>query len=125
MRNIYDVSLLGELDENGKLKEIWDSDAIKNAIISWLTSYNSDFLRAPNKGGYLTNWLYKPMSDSTVEVMRDSIEDGFDQEFNFVDLVNLDIKPNYENNYWEIYIEVYIPFLDDKTDLTVSVKNLI
>lgn len=125
MEQFYDVGIKGELDDEGRLKELWGSEAVKNAIITWLTSYRTDYLRNPNKGGYLTTHLYKEMSSNTQEDMYDSIVDGFNQEFDFVDLINLQVVPDYENNFWSIYVQVYIPFLDSTVEINENIKNLI
>lgn len=125
MEQFYDVSIKGELDNEGRLKELWGVDAIKNAIITWLTSYNTDFIRNPTKGGYLTSNLYKDMSDSTQEDIYDAIVDGFNQEFNFVNLLNLQVVPNFEGKFWSIYVEVYIPFLDTSINFSENIRNLL
>ncbi|MCK9439688.1 hypothetical protein M0Q39_06540 [Patescibacteria group bacterium] len=125
MEQFYDVNIKGEINEEGRLEELWGADAVKNAIIMWLTSYRSDYLRSPTKGGYLTSHLYKKMSSSTQEDMYDSIVDGFNQEFDFVELVNLQVTPNYDNNFWSIFVEVYIPFLDSTVEISENIRNLV
>lgn len=125
MEQFYDVNIKGEINEEGRLEEFWGGAAVKNAIIMWLTSYRSDYLRNPTKGGYLTSHLYKKMSSDAQEDMYDSIVDGFNQEFDFVELVNLQVTPNYDSDFWSIYVKVYIPFLDSTVEISENIRNLV
>ena len=123
---VYDLDILGSLDSNGQVKELYDKEAIENSIIVWITSYNTDILRNPGRGGYLTSYLSKPMSDTVQALMREALIDGFNQDYNLVlQLKQLIITPDYENKTWNIFVEAYIPDIKDTVQASTTLNNLV
>jgi len=121
-----DTDIRGLIDSNGNLVTLRGEDAIKNSIISWLTSFRNDILRSPGKGGYLTQHLYKPMSEYNRNLIRDSITDGIYQDyFPRVRLLSLKVEPNYEKKEWNIFLNVYVKEIKQEVSLTTTVKNFI
>jgi hypothetical protein len=123
---IYDFDLFGTIDENGKIKELYNKEAVENSILIWLTSYNTDIIRNPGNGGYLTQFLHKQMSEQIRRDIYESLIDGFNQDFNLVVILNdLQVIPDYENKTWKINIEAYIPEIKDSITVSALVRNLI
>ena len=124
--SVYDLNILGEVDEKGQIIELYNKEAVENSIIVWLTSYQTDILRNPGRGGYLTRYLSRPMSDDNKQSMFDSLIDGFNQDFNIVlKLISLRIDADYENKIWNIYVEAYIPDIKDTIFVTTALRNLV
>lgn len=123
---IIDFDILGAIDENGQIKQYSNSDALRNSIVCWLTSFRNDILRSPNRGGYLTQHLYKPMSQSQQRSIYDSLIDGFNQDyFPYVKLLTLDIIPDYTAKTWKINIDVYSDLIKNNVQVSQTVKNFV
>lgn len=123
---IIDFDILGAIDENGQIKQYTNTDALKNSIVCWLTSFRNDIIRSPNRGGYLTSHLYKPMNETQRKSIHDSIIDGFNQDyFPYVKLLTLEVIPNYEKKTWEININVYSDLIKNNVSVNQTVKNFV
>lgn len=123
-RIVYDLSLFGNIDENGQIEEFYDKKAVENSIIVWLTSYYTDCIRRPNKGGYLTRLLYKPMSEKNITEIKQVLIDGLEKDYELeVTLQELKVEPDFANKIWNIFIKVYIPEIKDNAEISVSLKN--
>lgn len=124
--NFIDTDIRGQIDESGNLVTLTGIDAIKNSIIVWLTSFRNDILRSPGKGGYLTQHLYKPMSEYNRELIRDSITDGLYQDyFPAVRINSILVEPNYEKKEWTIYLDVYVSEIKEEITMSTTVKNFV
>lgn len=123
-RIVYDLNLFGNIDENGQIEEFYDKKAVENSIIVWLTSYYTDCIRRPNKGGYLTRLLYKPMSEKNTTEIKQVLIDGLEKDYELeVTLQELKVEPDFANKIWNIFIKVYIPEIKDNVEVSVSLKN--
>jgi hypothetical protein len=121
---IYDTDLNGGVDSNGQINQLWGSDALSNSIIMWLISFKGDIIHDPNRGGYFTYWLFKPMLLKNVDAMKMSIRNGIDQDFTpKLTLNKLDIIPNFAKRYWNVYMEVYAASLQIGSTVDVNIKN--
>lgn len=123
-RIVYDLNLFGNIDENGQIEEFYDKKAVENSIVAWLTSYYNDCIRRPNKGGYLTRLLYKPMSEKNITEIKQVLIDGLEKDYELeVTLQELKVEPDFANKIWNIFIKVYIPEIKDNAEVSVSLKN--
>jgi hypothetical protein len=123
---VYDISYDGLIETTGELKQVWGLNALNNAIKMWLASFSGEILRQPTKGGYLMNWLMKPMSEDNAERIKMGIRDGINQDFiPFVEILNLEVTPNYEYRYWHIVLTVYSDDLKMRTEISENIKNRI
>ena len=123
-RIAYDLSLFGEMDANGQIEEFYDKKAVENSIIVWLTSYYTDCIRRPNRGGYVTRLLYRPMSEKNITELKEVLIDGFEKDYELeVELKELKVEPDFVNKIWNIYIKVYIPEIKDNAEVSVNLKN--
>lgn len=124
--DIFDTDILGRKDANGNIAQLTGKDALKNSITTWLTSFRGDIIRAPNRAGYISRHLYKPMNEANRVNMINAITDGFNQDYYPTVKVNsLKVNPNYENKTWEIDLVVYSYLLKDYTDVSLTIKNFV
>lgn len=124
--DIFDTDILGKKDANGNVSQYYGKDALTSSLTNWLTSFQGDVIRAPNRAGYLTRYLYKPMSDTNKRNMVEAIIDGIHQDYYpTVKIDTIEIFPDYENKTWEINLSVYSYLLKENTDVSLKLKNLI
>lgn len=123
---IFDTDILGTIDSNGNLKTLYDKEAMKNSLIGWLTSFKNDIIRSPGRAGYLTSHLFKPMTETNRKNIFNAITDGLYQDyFPRVVLNSLEVVPDYEHRYWNIYLNVYVNIIKDTVEVNTTIKNLI
>ena len=121
---IYDTDINGGTDSNGQILQAWGSDALSNAILMWLISFKGDVIHDPSRGGYFTQWLFKPMIAKNIDKMKMAIRDGLEQDFiPKLQLKALDIVPNYTKRYWGVYMEVFSPALKLNATVDAKIKN--
>lgn len=126
MANIADTDILGTIDSNGVLAAYTNKEALQNSIKLWITSFSNDALRNPNRGGYVTQQLYKPMTESSQQSITDALIDGFNTDYTpYVKVLNLDVVPNYQEKTWEISVAVYSDLIKDTAITTTTIKNFV
>ncbi|MFA5759732.1 MAG: hypothetical protein WC942_10310 [Clostridia bacterium] len=121
-----DTDIRGLIDNSGNLTTLTGIDAIKNSVITWLTSFRNDIIRSPGKGGYLTQHLYKPMSEYNRQLIRDSIVDGLYQDyFPTVRINSIQVSPDYEKKEWTIFLDIYVSEIKEEVTMSTTVKNFV
>jgi hypothetical protein len=109
-QQFFDYYVYGGLNTQGIIKSVWDIEAIKNSIIMWLGSFRGEYLDNPTAGGYLTQHLMKPMTESRTQSIRLSLFQGFEQDFSPSLRVNkIDVIPNFSDRFYEIIVEGFSP----------------
>lgn len=126
-KKIYvDFSSTANINNKGSLELLEDIDAVENAFRLWISSFQGDFINQPNKGGYITQWLLKPLSDNNAESIRYAIQDGIEEDFTpAIVLTSVEVTPVYENNYYNIVVKGYIPSLKEKVSWSNKLKTMI
>ncbi len=120
---VFDYDYLGRIERNGSIRTLWGEEALKQSIKLWIASFKGDLIRQPNKGGYVSRWLMKPMGEADVDEIDMVIRNGIYSDFKpYLQVRNLQITPNYEQRYWKIYLEVYSPELKVSTTVSERVK---
>lgn len=116
---VYDVTIDGGVDKSGNINQVWNKDALMNAIRMWFASFEGEGIRRPLDGGYLAAMLMRPMNQVSAEEFKMILRNGFDEDFRPLMVIRtLEIQPNYEKRYWRIYMELYSP--DLKINATVN-----
>lgn len=120
-----DYSIDADLTSTGALKVLEGRDAITNALKLWISSFRGEVMRDPSKGGYITRWLMKPISESTAIAIKRAILDGLNDEFYPVLIPSVvEVIPNYEREYWEIHIEAYSPEFRESINMIENIRKL-
>lgn len=95
-----------QLDSNGDMIILEDYAAVQNALRLWLYSMRGERIRQPNYGGYVTRWLYKPLTEDTRDNIQYAILTGLREEFYPTITVNeVNVTPNYEDESWTIEVK--------------------
>ena len=120
-----DYSIDADLTSTGALKVLEGRDAITNALKLWISSFRGEVMRDPSKGGYVTRWLMKPISETTAIAIKRAILDGLNDEF-YPALIPsvVEVIPNYEREYWEIHVEAYSPEFRENINMVENIRKL-
>ena len=125
-QTIYkDYSIDAELTGTGVLKILEGNEAIVNALKLWISSFKGEIIRDPSRGGYVTRWLMKPMTEDTALAIKRAVLDGFTDEFSPTLIPSVvDVTPNYDKEYYEIYIEAYSPAFRESINVIENIRKL-
>ncbi|MBD3216594.1 MAG: hypothetical protein GF311_28525 [Candidatus Lokiarchaeota archaeon] len=104
---LFDYDLNGGTDNQGNIKEVYNSDALGNALKMWLLSSAGDYIGEVSRGGPLVPYLDKPMNDETKQLMTLTITEALTTDFPEIKIVTFTIDPNYEKKYWSLELVGY------------------
>lgn len=120
-----DYSLYADVDDLGNLKVLTGSEAIENALKIWLASFPGESMRNPSKGGYISRWLFKPMSESTAQLIKEAIVESLEEDFYpSLSLQTLTVIPDYDKSQWQITLNAYCPVLKLSINLEESMRSI-
>jgi len=126
IQEAFDFSLFGGLDKNGNIKKLEGKEAITNALKSWLLSKRGDYIRRPNEGGFLYNWLCKPMSDYNTKRILSSLQIGITYTFApRIIIETLEVIPNYGRKIYTINLTGIVVNYGVKINFSQDFKTLV
>lgn len=100
------------------------SEAVKNSLRLWLTSFKGETIRKPSAGGYVTKWLYKLLNESTASDIKTAIRVGLDRDFSPNLTVNsVKVTPDYKEQCWVIEIKGYIEILQEEFQIIERLRK--
>lgn len=120
-----DFTSNAEIEPDGSLRLVSGSEALMNSLRMWIASFQGEIIRRPAKGGYIIQWLMKPMSEETRVRIAEAIEEGLFEDFEpKIRIQKLSVTPNYEGQYWEIELRGYAPLLKEAFSLSEKLRRL-
>mgnify|MGYP006424737643 CR=1 FL=1 len=121
----WDIDATGELDPGGKVRTLGSREAVEQALKLWVVSIRGEILRRPTKGGYITQWLYKPLSSDTAGRIQDSIRNGLRDDFPVkVRIKNIRVTPQYERSTYRVQLSIQVPIIQDIAEVDVDIRSL-
>lgn len=121
-----DFPMNAETNGDGVLKVLEGHEAVENAIRQWISSFRGEYIRNPSRGGYVTYWLLKPMNEDTRRAIKESIREGFYEDFSpEIEIRKLEVTPDYDRMIWEIHLEGYAPSVKVPINVYEKLRNLI
>jgi len=103
------VYLNRQLNKKEPLKDIdalYDIEAVKNSIMTALTTSPGDKILTPKYGIDLRRYLFEPIDDFILDIIKDDIEIKLPVMEPRVQVVNVDVQGSEDTN--EIYITMQI-----------------
>jgi len=121
--HVFDYDYKGRIDTKGNLKQVWGKDCLTQSLKLWIASLEGEAIRNPNRGGFLLEWLLRPIQETSIEDIKMTIKDGLYQDFRpYLRIMNLTVEPDYEKRHWYIELKVYSPDLKVQTTVSERVK---
>ena len=122
----YDFDIFGGLNKKGEVPVVKGKQAVINALLSWLLSKEGDYIRRPDEGGFLYNWLCKPMSEYNTNRMLNSLQIGIEYFFSpQIIISSLEVIPDYKHKKYRITLEGYVPDYATNINLSQDFKSLL
>lgn len=120
-----DIDIYGYENGDGSPVIHYDDAAIKNALTLWVTSKKGEFLYAPRSGGILDPLLFKNMDPNKLQMILFGIKNDIVTAFTpAINLVGLDVKPDYENRLLEISIQYASKTTGQIEEVLIYTKNI-
>ena len=106
--------------------EVWNQEALNNAVLVWLTVFKGEIVRQPETGGLLVSLLTKPMSEENRENIENELRYELEESFNPALMIeSINVTPDYIERKWVIEVSGYSPTYKIPFSLEESIKNLI
>jgi len=120
-----DYSLYADVDDLGNLKVLIGKEAVENALKLWIASFPGEMIRNPSKGGYVSRWLFKSLSNENAQSIKEAIIECLEEDFYpTLSLTALKVIPNYDKAQWEIKLEAYSPALKININIEESMRSI-
>ena len=121
----YDFPFYKKINKNGSVVELYNSDALSQAVKIWLASKKNEKVRSLG-GGIIYQHLGKIMDESRANDIRNRIIQGLKEEFTPPLVpVQVEVIPNYDKERWEIGIVAYNADLAIGVNTKVVITNTI
>lgn len=97
----------------GDISVKFDDDAVKEAIENILMCGDYDFVMEPNLGVGISRLLFEPIDNRTTHYMQMAIETHLPQREPRINVLNVNIVPDYERLGYDITITIQIKGTDE------------
>lgn len=125
-RGYIDYAYDSELTTSGDLITYQGYEAVRNALILWLYSLRGERNRLPEWGGYVTRWLFKPISEDTAENIQMSIMMGLREEFSpSLSIEQVSVVPNYNEDCWYIEIRARMTTTREEIHVIENIRRIV
>jgi hypothetical protein len=115
---VYDYDYRGGLDLKGHIAEVWQEEALHNAIRLWIGSFQGDIIGQPRRGGTVMKYLLRPMNTVKIKQFAGALKKSFSDEFGGIaNIEDLQIVPLLEERKWLINMSVVSPSLKLRTEI--------
>jgi hypothetical protein len=120
---VHDIDIYGLENPDGSPKEHFEQEAVKNALIAWLTSKKGEYLQNPEAGGILDTSVFKMLSNNQLDLLGFKIKNAIINNFvPAITLREINLIPDYERRMLEIKIFYSSP-LSNKKEAVVLYLN--
>lgn len=121
-----DYSYDSEFLETGELKTVEGYEAVQNALILWLYSLRGERIRMPSWGGYVTRWLFKPLTADTAENLQFCLTIGLREEFTpKLNIKTVSVIPDFENDSWIIEIDASLASTSESIHVIENIRRIV
>jgi len=124
-RTFSDFTSSAEFEPNGSLRIVTGTEALVNSLRMWIASFRGELIRRPARGGYIVQWLMKPMSEEVGIRIREAIQEGLFEDFEpRITITKVRVIPDYENQFWNIELEGYSSLLKETFSLSEKLRRI-
>ena len=121
-----DFDPFGRIDSQGEVVMHYGHEAVEASMKLFLASFKGEFIRNPEKGGYLIRLLTKNMDEDTAREIKEQILYSIDQDFSpRVNISKVEVTPLYEEDMWKIDVQGYCPLVKETVSLSEKFKHMI
>lgn len=123
-RFVYsDISSTFETSTGGTVKTVHDIECIKQSIKNIFSTVSGERVRSPI-GSSLIRHLFEPMNQITVRRIRDEISRAIRTYEPRVELINTQVLPDFDGNFYNISLEYVVSGVNRKDVFTTRLRRL-
>lgn len=112
-KGFKDISMSFKINPvNNDLIAVKNETAIARSIRNLILTQPGERFFNQNLGSKVSRTLFENMDDLTATVLKDEIENTINNYEPRVDLIGVDVNPNYDNNEFNVTIRYYIVGID-------------
>lgn len=109
----------------GFLAKVTNEDSVKQALKSLLLTKRTERFYDSYAGSRLNSLLFEPMDSVTANAIRSEIQETIQNNEPRVTNVEIDVRPNQDQNSYEVYIFFEVINIPDKQlNLTLVLKRV-
>lgn len=121
-----DFSYDSGMTESGELITLSGRDAVENSLRLWLYSFFGERIRLPKWGGYITRWIYQPLTIDSAMTIKSAIISGIEDEFRpMLQLSSLEVTPDLESDCWIIEMSVKLISTGEEIHTIENIRRII
>lgn len=125
-QKFIDFSYDSQQSVTGDLIVLRDREAIQNALVLWLYSLRGEKIRLPSQGGYVTKWLFKPLTLDTQQNIQFAIASGLQNEFSpILKIKEINVTPDNENDSWLIEVKAVITRTQEEIYAFENIRRIV
>ncbi len=100
-----------DIDYRGFINEFADptisaGSVMINDLKLWVQSSQGDYYRRPSMGGFFDTIRKYPLSPIGANQLSQDLRSAIDQNFESIEIMNLDVFPDMENRGWKLQLVV-------------------
>ena len=112
-KGFKDISMSFKINPvNNDLIAVKNETAIARSVRNLILTQPGERFFNQNLGSKVSRTLFENMDDLTATVLKDEIENTINNYEPRVDLIGVDVNPNYDNNEFNVTIRYYIVGID-------------
>ena len=121
----FDFPFYKKVTNNGALLDLYNSDALSQAVKIWLASKKNEKVRSRG-GGIIAQHIGKMMDDERADMIKQAIIRGLKTEFTpSLIPVKVDVIGDYDNERWIVEIVAYNADLQVGVNTKVTISNIV
>lgn len=112
-KGFKDISMSFKINPvNNDLIAVKNETAIARSVRNLILTQPGERFFNQNLGSKVSRTLFENIDDLTATVLKDEIENTINNYEPRVDLIGVDVNPNYDNNEFNVTIRYYIVGID-------------
>lgn len=119
-----DIDSQMTITNEGNVKIVYDLEVINQSIKTILSTIPGERIMNPMFGSSLYSLLFDPMTPETTEDIQYEINNAISRWEDRVVVDNVEVQPNYDNNYYDIRIHVTVVKTQSKASIPLKLNNL-
>jgi len=95
-------------------------ETIKSNLINYLLTGQKERVFNPTYGAGLSNYLFEPLTEETIDAIKELITEGISQNFEKIQILELKVGANDANQTLKIYLNYTITNTNIQDELLIS-----
>ena len=123
MAQYIDIDVYG-LTQQNTIVYYTDAEAVKHALLLWLTYSKKDLLMNPTGAGIIDIQLFKNLSHDTIEIFKLYLFNAIEKYFiPAIEIVQLNVEPDYTNYQIVVDLIYRVPEYNVEDTLTFAINT--